>query len=112
MIHELPQSSLGQYGAAHAVTARRFDCFFRTREDANGPEVSAIEDLSGDAAIDARVLAAGKAERLYRFTGESSRNTSERDTSCAAAISCHGCLTLIPRQNARRKNLTPDAPYA
>lgn len=112
MIHELPQSSPGQYGAAHAVTARRFDCFFRTREDADGPEVSAIEDLSGDVAIDARVLAAGKVERLYRFTGEISRHTSERDTCCAASVSYHECPTLLPRQDTRRKNLTPGVPYA
>jgi hypothetical protein len=112
MTHEVPRSSLRQYSVARALTARCLDNFFRTRQDADGSEVFAIEDLVGDVAVDARALATGKDEMLYRFKSESNRQASERDSSHAAPASWDACLKVLPLHYALWKNVTPDAPYA
>lgn len=67
MAREVPRPSRQQYSVARAVTSWYLDTYYLTAEDVGVPAMFCREDRVGHFAVDARALAAGEGEALFRL---------------------------------------------
>lgn len=67
MAREVPRPSRRQHSAARAVTSWYLDTYYRTVEDVGVPAMFCREDRVGHFAVDARALAAGAPDAMFKL---------------------------------------------